>query len=273
MLRHPKVAFDISPGPSQKSTVPYMCHENAVKAIQAVVVYDARNRNAIKQIHREPYLSEDNSGKAGSSGEEEAASHGGSTGSDGGRGRLDVGGVARGGNVDRRLAGSRARNLDGLIDDGGNDSGNRGRDGLDRVGGASRDHRGGEGDGGLRGVVRDARVASRGVVDGGGRDDRADGGGDGDGLSDNHGRVTGAVGDGVGAISDGVGAGGIHSRGGHGDDSAGDDSGLGRALGDGRTARGDGDIVGRVDGAVSILTSVGQSGTSNDGGSSETHFD
>lgn len=65
--------------------------------------------------------------------------------------------------------------------------------------------------------------------------------------------------------------GGVNRGGGHGDDAAGDNGAAGRAVGDLRGTRGDGDQLSGVVGGDGIL---GHGRASKDGsGSSETHLD
>jgi len=260
----------------------------------------------IKRITNRPlwaHLSQDDSGKAGSSGEEDGAAHGGSAGSDAGNRGLGDGAVVG-------LAGPRAsgdgddggaRDVNGLVDDGGDDGGDGGRDGLDRLAGPAlvnglgggdlgrpRALLAGDGLGGLEGprasagggAVLAGPRAPGATADGNVGLNGADGGGDGDGLGDDLGGVVRAVGDGLGAVLDGVGGGAVDGRRGVGDHGAGHDGGAGRAVGDSGAARGDGDNVGRVDGAVNgrggdrgLERGGGHGGTGNDGGGGETHLE
>jgi len=195
-------------------------------------------------------LSKDEGSEAGSSGEENRAAERTSTCSDN-RGRLGEGAVVAG-EAGRGNSLGGARDVDRLVDDSGDDSGDRGGDRLDRVGGASRSHCGERGR--VRGVLGGRGTVGSGGVLGGpdtGRHgtrggDGADSGGDGDGLSDNGDLVLGALGHGIGAVGNRVDRGAVDGRGGQGDDGARDNSRLGGAVAgsDGRTARGDGNIVG-----------------------------
>lgn len=80
-----------------------------------------------------------------------------------------------------------------------------------------------------------------------------------------------------GAGHNGGAAGGNGSSGGgggHSGDAGGTSTGRGRAVGDFRTARGDGDLLGLVDGGVSTVgEGGGQAGEEGDGSSGETHCD
>lgn len=127
-------------------------------------------------------------------------------------------------------------NGDGGVGDGGNAGGHR-NNGVARVAGRRSSR-------GVAGGSRDHAAAAGGTTTG---DDRHAGGG-------NRGSRRGRA-----ALSTSTGGGG----------------GLvGRAVGDGRTARGDGDILSLVDG---LNTGVGHGGSKaseeGDGSSSETHFD
>jgi hypothetical protein len=228
------------------------------------------------------HLCESNGSETGSSGEEERATHGRGTGSDGclrglssGRGGAVAGG---GGEASRGLDGGGAGDGDGLVDDGRDDGGDRGGDGLDRDHGArrgdasdARDGRGADGNGGAGDLDRgESAVVVLGRADAA---HGADGGRDGDGLSDDNSRVSRAVGDTGGARGDGAGGGAEDGGGGHRVDGGGDRGAAGRAVGHGRGARGDGDIVSRVNGALGLVR-LGQDGTSEGNGSiGETHLD
>lgn len=148
-------------------------------------------------------------------------------------------------------------------------------------------------------------TASRGDASGVARDDRlrggrSNGGGDGDGRVGDGGDASGHGDDGdasrglLGLLRNNRGAGGRLSRGDsdaaaaagslRGDGNAGLDgggagrlsrglslSGVARAVGHGGSARGDGDVLGRVDGLD--VTSNGEAGKEGNGSSGETHFD
>lgn len=234
-------------------------------------------------------LEEGDGSEAGSSGEDDGATEGRGTGGDGRLGGLGHGAVAGlGGPAGRGLGRGGAGHADGLVDDSRNDRGDGGRDGLDGEGGAGGGSRrqalDGPRAGGLVAAlgVRGPRAPVAGAV-GGGLDDAAgaggldgaDGGGDGDdlGLGDGVALVLGAVLDVVGALGDGVDRGAVDGRGRQGDDVALDDGRLGRAVGDGGAARGDGGVLGRVQGAAGLALegSSGQTGTGDD--SSEAHLD
>jgi len=130
---------------------------------------------------------------------------------------------------------------------------------------------------GLAGVLRGGTVATVGRAGRvrvlGGRTDRADGGGDGDGLGHNDGRVSRAVGDVVSAVNDGVDMSSVDGRGGVRLGLNGSLSG-GRAVGDVRGAAGDGAHAGRGDiVGLSGGLGVGHSGRGDNGDSRETHLD
>jgi len=134
-----------------------------------------------------------------------------------------------------RLAGD----ADGLVDDSGENSGDRGRDGLDGDTTTSRLRRPRVVGGARRGPgVRTVKVghAGEGSLDGG------------DGLSTGPGEV------------------GLRLNGSNG-------MGASRAVGDGRTARGNGLDLGLVDGRL-LSTPMGHGNTSEESGNdSGTHFD
>lgn len=211
------------------------------------------------------------------------------------RGRLRDGSVAlRGRSDDRGRDGRglsrRAGNLNGLGLDGGDGGdvllgdvsggergalrllgllGLRGLRRLRRLGRLARVRR-------LARLDRDGAVSvrrRRGRDGGTGRNNGADGGRDGDGLSDDNGGVSRAVGDGRGTRDDGVDVGGVDGRRGQRVLSG---RGLvtGRAVDNIRGAVEDGADVSSGDVlGLSGRLGIGHSGGSNDGSSSETHLD
>ena len=238
-------------------------------------------------------LSKDKGGQTGDTGEEGRASKAAS----GTRGR-DVrdGGVARGGglaegdNGDGGGSLSLAGDLNGRVlnrgehggvalgDGGGGVAGNADRGLLSRVGRQLRNVSSG---GAVAAGVSPGRVL-RDLGDlrnlgllrdmGNVRGDRADGGGDGDGLGHDNGAVGRAVRDLRATVGDGVDLGGVDSRSRQGDGGGGDDGRLSRAVSDGRAAAGDGDQAGGVRGRDGGLGGHGANGEerSSDG---ETHLE
>ena len=109
---------------------------------------------------------------------------------------------------------------------------------------------------------------------GGGGHHGADGGGNSNGLGDNDSRISGAVGDSVGAVGHGGGVRAVDGRSCDREDGGRDNSAGSRAVGDLGRAGGDGVVLSGVDGGLRLLRDfLGENGAGKGNGSnSETHF-